>query len=241
MISDIKLIDSNKKNIFVLSYDGGSSLSYLSWKSHFEKSIMIPLDYKGHGLRSDKKLDSNIFDMADDIAEQIVAISSKKRFIIFGHSMGGLVGWYTMHILKNRYNILPEILCISACKSPDSFKTKRQMITNETLLSNYSLIGHANEHMVKSDYFKEKLLPVIKHDYQLMNNFIYEERLEKISIPFYLFYGTMDTSIVYDEIQSWCSFTTSYYRSFSFDGGHFYFDDNKNRNKLCNILDHLCD
>ena len=130
----------SKKNIFVLSYAGGSSLSYLSWNSHFKKNIMISLDYKGHGLRYNEKLDSNILDMANDIAEQIFDISSKDKFVIFGHSMGGIVGWYTVHILNHRFGILPELLCISACKAPDFFKIKKHIITSENLLSNYNLI-----------------------------------------------------------------------------------------------------
>lgn len=237
---------NNKKIIIFLPYAGGSSLTYLSWQKYLYNYDIYALDYKGHGLRIKESLCSSVIEMAEDIALKIKELIFKERrnFIIFGHSLGGLITWHTTKILEEKYKIFPEKICISACSSPEEFqksihfKIQGETIEeeNQFLIEEFLKNGNINEKIINSSYFKKILLPIIKHDYILINNYRYEEIIKSINIPIYAFYAKDDELVKKENILKWKHLTSNKFRLFEFSGNHYYLEKNSNKEEICNLL-----
>ena len=222
--------------IFLLSYAGGSSLSYISWKPYFVNSVPETLDYKGHGLRQNEKPDNSVEEMAVDIADQIARISENERFAIFGHSMGGLVAWHAAWVLLSKYRMKPERLCLSACPSPMDFSIKLPQNSDE-ILDRLVDSAHIRPDIMESDYFRKKIFPIIKHDYAVVSQQKRSEIIKRISIPLYVFFGLQDELVEEKAIRKWEQFTSKECKFFPFEGTHFYFNDLECKKYLCSILD----
>ena len=237
---------NNKKIIFLLPYAGGSSLTYLSWQKYLYKYEVCALDYKGHGLRIKEKLCSSIIEMAEDIAIKIKDIISKqnKKFILFGHSLGGLIAWHVVDILKKKYEIMPEKLYISACSSPVEFNKSIHFKIigttdeeqNNFLIKEFLENGNIDKSILESKYFQKVLLPIIKHDYVLINTYYYDKDISKINIPICVFYAKNDNLVSRENILKWKCLTLNYFELFEFSGNHYYLENGKNKEKLCKIL-----
>lgn len=224
--------------IYLLSYAGGSSLSYIDWNSYFVNHTLQILDYRGHGLRANENLDNNIEDMAADISEQIVRTFDGGKFVIFGHSMGGIIGWLATWTLLAEYGIQPEILCLSACPSPIDFPMM-PLLNDDEILQSLKDRVRGNADMYQSSFFKERIFPAIKQDYKNLAQYKYNGEVGGLSIPFYAFYGTQDNLVKYESVRRWEQFSLDSFREYAFCGEHFYFDEFNNKQRLCHLLDSL--
>ena len=237
---------NNKKIIFLLPYAGGSSLTYLSWLKYLDKYEVYALDYKGHGLRIKEKLCSSIIEMSEDIAIKIkdIIIEKNKKFTLFGHSLGGLIAWHVVNILREKYKIVPEKLYISACSSPVEFNKSIHFKIigttdeeqNNFLIKEFLENGNINKNILESKYFHRVLLPIIKHDYTLINTYYYDKDISKIDIPIYTFYAQSDKLVLKENILKWKYLTSKNFEIFEFSGNHYYLESEKNKEKLCKIL-----
>lgn len=224
--------------IYLLSYAGGSSLSYISWKPYFIHCDLEILDYKGHGLRQNEIPDDSIESMAADIAEQIVKTAGNDHFIIFGHSMGGIIAWHAAWILISKYKICPDAICPSSCACPLDFSIRLPQSEYE-IIDDLRKNGHASANMFQSKYFLQTVLPIIKHDYQKIFQYQFSGEVKKLSLPIYVFYGTEDELVPENKMTAWQKFSSTECRYFSFRGNHFYFEQDENKKKMCQILDSL--
>lgn len=210
----------------------------MSWRSYFVNNTLETPDYKGHGLRENEKPDNDIQSMAADIAEQIANSIDNEKFIVFGHSMGGIIAWYTSWLLYSEYKMQPEALCLSACPPPDDFSIVLPQNDYE-ILESLKVGSHANFKMLKSKYFKEHMLPIIRHDYQKILQYKFEGEIKRLSIPFYVFCGRKDELVSPDKVSQWRRFTSKDCYLRIFEGQHFYFDELNQRKRLCQFLDNF--
>lgn len=104
---------SKKLVLYTIPFAGGSSLSYLGWNKYLNSDIeLVNLDYSGHGKRIGEVLISNFDDVVWDILTQIKDSLNNRKFLIYGHSMGGMVAYYISRILQEKFQTIPE-LCLS--------------------------------------------------------------------------------------------------------------------------------
>lgn len=235
------------KIIFILPYAGGNSLTYLSWQKYIKNYKIYALDYKGHGLRIKEQLCSSIEEMAEDISEQIkeIILKMNEKFVIFGHSLGGIIAWHTINILRKKYEISPEKLYISSCSTPIEFHKiihfkisgENEEEQNKFLLKQLSSENHINKKIIENRYFKKVFLPIIKHDYLLIDAYCFDKSIEKIDFPIQVFYAKNDKLVKKKNILKWQDLTVNDCKFLEFPGNHFYFEDENNKERLCNILD----
>lgn len=240
---------NNKKIIFFLPYAGGTSLTYISWRKYFDNYDIYCLDYKGHGLRGEEDFCLSINEMSEDISSKIrdILLKENRKFIIFGHSLGGIITWHVTNILKSKYGILPEKICISACSTPTEFHKSihfkilgnTEEEKNKFLIEEFLKKGNIKTSIIKSKYFQEVLIPIIKHDYKLINNYYFNEKIEKLNIPIHVFYAKDDYLVSKENIEKWSFFTSNDFKIYEFLGDHYYLEKEENKERICKLLNEL--
>lgn len=223
------------KNIFLLPFAGGSSLIYNKWK--FKGLDPHPAEYSGHGFRYQEPLAGCMEDMVDDVTAQIgrALPQGEGDFLLFGHSMGGLIAWLTAQRLK------PSALYVSACEPPGVLDAGRyrKYESEDALMGYIRDYKRLSRKRMESKIFLDKLLPVIKNDYKLLSEYEYKET-GKLDIPIRIFCSREDTLMRYEMMQKWEGYSSDV-QFYELSGDHFYIEDDGVRKTVIGLIEDSCD
>jgi surfactin synthase thioesterase subunit len=85
------------------------------------------------------------------------------------------------------------------------------------------------------------LLPIARSDYKLFENYLFKDPRIILATPMTTFFGSADEPETLACIVKWAGYTTKSTRNVSFDGGnHFYFVDEKHRERVLQEIVNIC-
>jgi external thioesterase TEII len=141
-----------------------------------------------------------------------------KPFVLFGHSMGGLVVYRIAQKLEQR-GIFPEAVIISAVQPPH---TKRKQLTHldDGAFLNYVIdIGGVPAELVKAREVLEYFLPSIRADFKALETFEHTDH-SLLRAPVHILNGEKDEPCMQDA-SGWRQWTKRI-RYYTFEGGHMF-------------------
>ncbi len=236
-----KRTGGKKPVLFAFPYAGGTALSYMNW-SLPETLRFIPLDYKGHGLRSRQELDGSIQEIAEDMAEVIFSkLKEGESFSIFAHSMGGVIAWYTIRKLKEKYDLKPDCFFPSCSAAPAYFPPETHAFGSDEIVMDYLKKNmRMSEKTLKNPRFQKLFLPAILHDFKIIREYRNTDGGEKVSFPIYAIASEEDDLISPAMAEKWQELTDGDFALSQVEGGHFYFEDPERRKRLLDDLSGKC-
>ena len=211
-----------KRNIFCLTFAGGSSYHYREFQKFTAGSTHIfPVELPGRGKRFSEPLLTNIHEMVEDVLGQIAPVLDKP-YTIYGHSLGAKLGYLlTKRIIGGN---LPEPLhlFVSGSEGPSSEPRER----NRHLLPSGKFKALLNrfegtpaevlENSELMDFFE----PIIRADFQAVDTYVYEYS-EPFDIPVTVMIGR-DDRLTAEGVMKWQDITTRRISVREFPGGHFF-------------------
>lgn len=212
---------------------------YLRWSRFLPKWInLIPLELPGRGTRLHETpledFNALVQTILDDYQEYM-----QQPFAFFGHSMGALLAYGISQALvaKNhtsKYVVLPEIILLSACPSPDKCDPNRFPNTHDrdALITHLREQGGTVEALFDSPELLDMTLNILAADYRLLQGFQYKQALP---LPLFMqvLYGKSD-DIHLENLLSWQYYSHKEITLHEFNGGHFYIQDQQSI-----VLDHI--
>lgn len=224
-----------QKELYLLPYAGGSSLSYHGW--HLGEDVkVIPLDYKGHGVRLRENYDKTFDELVDDIVEEISNRTNGMDVNVFGHSMGSLVAWDAVNKLINQ-GFKCNNLIVSACVPPHlfNFSMYNTLATQEGLLNFIRTGNRLSENQINSKLFRDIICPISLNDYRLLSEYR-KEAWTKVDARITCLYGEADPMIDKNVMSVWQEYTTKELHEYIFPGDHYYIEDRHNLNRIEEIM-----
>jgi medium-chain acyl-[acyl-carrier-protein] hydrolase len=212
---------------FCLPHAGGSSINYLKWNKFFPDDFYWnPLELKGRGSRSEEPLSHDFNEVVTDIFESIGnLVVNDLKYVIFGHSMGGLLAYETTLKLQ-KFNIpLPLHLFISGRVPPHILKRQDLCLTDEELKFQIFKLGGLSRNILKNREWNDLFLPIIKADYHLLENYQYSPQENRLDIGITAFGGDNDPEVSETELTEWQKYTNKSFSCKIFPGDHFYLND----------------
>jgi len=225
---------SDKIVLYTIPFAGGSSFSYSDWNKYLDRNIeLVNLDYSGHGKRMDEDLINSFDEVVDDMLKLIINHVDKSKFMIYGHSMGGMVAYYVSHILQDNFHMNPNCLFIGGCPSPKFFSCDRKKYERNMIIEQMLKDNRIDLEIAESDEFNSIIYPIIENDYNMLcRNFdgIFNELLFNITI---CLGGLKDDTVDSLGIQDWNNYISRVvYRLV--DDAH-YFNESSSE-VVCNII-----
>ncbi len=220
---------SEKKDVFLLPFAGGSSLIYKQWQhTNFR---FHGIDYSGHGFRYQEPLPESIEALTDDVIRQMECVQAD-HFALFGHSMGGLIAWMVTQKLTRK----PDVLFISACEPPECLDvTRYQKYGNDDTLMQYIIdYDRLPEKQRNTKVFQEIIFPFIKNDYRILSEYRYVPA-ENLDVPMVILYSREDTLMRYEVMEKWKEYGKNV-SFFQMKGDHFYLEEEQGREKILEIV-----
>lgn len=221
------------KNIklFCLPYAGGiADMIYKSWRPFIDKQIeIIPVELSGRGRRINEPFYKNSKEALDDIYSKIVSeVQADDEYIIYGHSMGAILAFETVHRLMENEAKMPQHLFLSGRKAPNCIVKKEDFLAElpeEEFKNKILNLNGTSKEIFENQILADMFIPILRNDYKVLESFFYQER-KKIDIPVTVLSGNRD-NITVNEIIDWNKITDKEFDYHILDGNHFFINERK--------------
>ncbi|WP_428229097.1 thioesterase II family protein [Flavobacterium sp.] len=209
--------------VIAFPFAGGNKYSYQKFSQN--NSNFVVIEYPGRGKRIKEELIIDINSLIEDLLPQIKnEINSCDDYIIYGHSMGGLIGYLICHKIE-QLGIKKPLKFVVSGRNPPFFK-KGKMIScflNEEFWKEVTKMGGIPDEVSNHPDLIDFYLPILKSDFTAVEN--YKHVLEgKLNIPIDVFYGS-DEGIKAEDIIGWKDMNTHEVTINQMIGNHFFIFD----------------
>lgn len=215
---------------------GGTASAYRSWPSRMGSDIEVhAVQYPGH----EDRLGEPMIDRMDTLVEQVVAeivpfVSG--RFALFGHSMGGAVAYEVALRLRALGVPEPDHLFISG-RQPPQYNRPGTLHTkdDQAVVDELIRLKPANAELMAEPELAAIVLPVVRNDYRLIETYQPTDS-PPLRCPITALVGVDDTELTVAQAADWSACTQGPMRLHTFDGDHFYLQEQEQRSMVIDIV-----
>jgi len=211
--------------IFLISHAGGSSLAYRTWPRELPEHgfSLVPLEFPGHGRRSNESLLRDVPTLVSDLISQMGSAVYEGEFMVFGHSLGGLLA-YEVAIALQAFGLPPARgLIISGANPPHRLKLKAQhQLDDENFLAYVKKYGGVDERFMTDQAAMAFFTDVLRADYQALECHDWRHR-GKVCAPVSVVCADDDPAVHRPYLDEWSQYTERNASITSIGtGGHLY-------------------
>ncbi len=216
-----------KSNLICIPYAGGSKYSFKDLKPFLNPSIeMTTLELPGRGKRIFAPLLNDVHSIVDDIYQQIMPLLTR-NYMLYAHSMGGLLGSMLIRKIQREQQRLPVQFLVTGCSCPKYRNRPGELVLHKLddagLKAELQKLGGFPEEILASDELMDFFLPILRADIQALETYVHEEQA-KYSVPIKVIAG--DNEKIDDEqLFGWELETSGTFEATRMSGNHFFILD----------------
>lgn len=205
--------------IIAFPFAGGSKYSYPKFTQNLSQFTVI--EYPGRGMRVNDEMIIDIDLLMEDLFLKVKQeINSCEEYIIYGHSMGALVGYLVCHRIQQLGMKKPLKLVVSGRKAPSIKRGKVLSLLQDNLFWQEVIKkGGIPDEFQNHPELIAFYTPILKTDFKAIENYQYIKK-EKLTIPIDVFYGSKEATE--EEMQDWKDETTAEVTITKMEGNHFF-------------------
>lgn len=211
-------------NIIAFPFAGGSVYSYNFLKPLLDQQgiSLHVIEYKGRGNRIQEPLMYSLNEIVEDVFQKVVkCINNKERYIIYGHSMGALVGYLICHKIEKLAFNSPIKLIVSGRKGPSrKIEKKIADYPNDLFWEEVINFGGVSSELEQSIELRDFFEPVLKADFKSIESYVHSIA-HPLSISIDVFYGDQELKEPLDFL-SWEKESVKEVKVKSLPGNHFF-------------------
>jgi len=144
-------------------------------------------------------------------------------FAVFGHSVGGLIGFEWSRRAYRERRLRPVCLFASACAAPHLARGDDPVheLPDEEFIARLQELGGLPEELMADPEMRAMLLPIMRADCKLSDTYPFKPA-EALASPIFALGGEDDASVPRDRIEPWREHTAGTFALESVPGGHFF-------------------
>ena len=212
--------------LFCFPHAGGGTTGYRSWLPTLPTRIELQaVRLPGRESRLREPLNT---DLKTVVAEIVRALPTDKPFAFFGHSMGSLLAFETVRMLRKLGRPTPQLLFVSARPAPNLPPADSALhhlpdpLFIERIQQRYDAIPAM---VLQSAELLELVRPILRADFTLIETYQYRDQ-PGIPCPIVALGGLQDTP-TQESLAAWRAHTSAEINLHLFPGGHFYLDEHR--------------
>lgn len=211
-------------NLFCLPFAGGNKYSYQKYLEKAPSFLnIIPMEYPGRGARIKEALISDVDALVTDLYNQIQKNIGLADYAIYGHSMGGLIGYLLTRKLVENNHKLPLHLFITGTSGPsaESRSSKnRHLLPKEEFIQELKDLDGIPDEILQNEDLLGYIEPILRSDFKTCETYQYKEH-DPLNIPFTVITGT-DENMEIEDIHLWQKETECVVDFRQIPGKHFF-------------------
>jgi len=226
---------SSKIKIIALPFSGGNIYSYDVFRKNISDNfdwITYELPGRGNRISEDFLLDVN--SVVDDILEKMSSTIGKFNYVIYGHSLGALLGYELAKKIETLNLPAPLFLFFTGRGSPAI--SDRERITDlpeEQFWTRVSEMGGTSSAILESEELKLFLAPILRSDFKISENYSYKQMSKPLSTPVFIGIGNEeligDEKIKWEHLLKWQETTSKDFSVDFYKGDHFFIFKHSNQ------------
>ncbi|MGZ4163471.1 MAG: thioesterase II family protein [Tumebacillaceae bacterium] len=206
------------KNLICFPHSGAFSTAFRPISQFVSADWgVIAIDPPGHGTNRTKLLE-DIQQMVD-LYEQALEPRFSTPFVLFGHSLGGLVVYLLAQRLEKR-GIRPDAVIISACKPPHLPRKQVTHFNEQEFLEYIISLGGISRELAQHQELLDLFMPVIRADFKSIETFDHTDHT-LLESPVYVFSADEDHAATHEDSQGWTKWA-KHVEFHTFTGGHMF-------------------
>jgi len=147
-----------------------------------------------------------------------------RPYVIFGHSVGALVGFEWARQLRRLGCLDPLHLVVAARRAPHR-REQREPIAHLPQADFIDAVRRRYDgipaEILQDPDLLDLLVPTLRADLQLLENYVYEHEAPLAS-PITCFWGREDAETDWDDLEGWRQHSAANFNVQMFPGGHFF-------------------
>lgn len=182
---------------------------------------VINLEYPGRGVRNSESFLKDIDAIVNDIFIKIIDEIGKEPYMIYGHSMGALVGYLVCQKIEES-GIRPPLKLIVSGKNAPSIKNERVLshLPDPLFWEEVIKIGGIPNELQSHHELIKFYIPILRADFEVFESYTHVKK-KKLALPIDVFYGT-EEEISENEVKEWENETTEEVVVKPLKGNHFF-------------------
>jgi pyochelin biosynthesis protein PchC len=215
-----------------LPHAGGSPGYFAPWRRHLPSDIALTVaqypsrdeNMTGPATRDPMHLASLLADAMSELTDL--------PYVLFGHSLGGLLAFELTREMQCRGLRGPRLLCISACKAPvhlpSAFVRRAVALPEADFLHFVGALGGLSPDILDNTELCRIIGTAVRHDFDLMARYRYRPGAP-VHAPVALLHGDRDSHLTIDHLLDWRLEAQIEPERHLLAGDHFYLEDGDNQ------------
>ena len=225
--------------IIFLPFAGGDHSYFYRFSKYLIPEITIsPIKLKGRGENLGGTLYSSFIEMKEDILSQI-NIPNDEEYIIFGHSMGGMLAYELYFDLEEKLGYPASKIIISSCPPPNLINkysnAPKHSLSNYEYMKEIIKIGGTSSDILNCPNLIDLMVPVIKKDFYNIKRYSNVENNRIIHSRLIILWGTEETKLT-NIIKLWKLYNNKNIHFIMLSGTHFHL--NNHIEYIANIINY---
>ena len=218
--------NAEKIKLFCFHHAGGSASFFSDWYKGLSEEISVyPVQLKGRGFEDGVKPYGSMEEAGSQIACEIYKIRNGPLYF-YGHSMGGVLAYYTAYVLQSHYGLTLDKLFVSGSIPTLGELTGRRekrlfQLSDEDFCKFLLDYGAIDNRILSIPQFHQFFLPVIRSDFEMTERFR-ADPAKKLLCDTVVYGGTQDRIVDPSQLRAWDTFTRGSVLYRLFDGDHFF-------------------
>lgn len=215
-------------HLFCFPYAGGSINSLRPLVSHIDAHVSCHIaSLPGRGARFAEAPVASIGRLGSFLCDAIEQIQPR-HFVLYGHSMGGILGFEVARELRRRGFTAPAGLVVSAVSAPHRFGRPeaeyRHDLPRAEFIAYLRTLEGTPPAFFEHPELMEMMLPMLRADFQACDTYAFRPETP-LDIPIRALSGKDDRDVREACMQAWSVHTRSSFRLSVHQGGHFFIEE----------------
>ncbi|MCQ9184101.1 alpha/beta fold hydrolase [Streptomyces sp. IBSBF 2953] len=206
--------------LYCLPNAGGGGTHYLSWRTLLPRSVWVqPVQLPGreNRLAEDPRFETG--EVADALREH-----ADRPYVLYGHSMGGVLAFEAAAELARRGARLPERILVAASPAPQAdagWARRWAGLSEQQLLDEVVALGGVPRQVLEHPRLSRRITKVLASDVAWLANRPAGPRTA-LPVPIVALAGERDPLVRAESMTDWADCTSEHFRLHVIDGGHLF-------------------
>lgn len=212
--------------LFCLPYAGAGASIFRGWPAALRGVAELwPVHLPGRERRLSDRAPDTVVALAGEVARGLAACLDRP-FVLFGHSMGGLLSFEVARQLRRLDLPLPRALLVSGYGGPHLPDTRPRIhaLPDAAFLEAIGALDGTPEDVLANTELMALLLSLLRADFRMVETYRFQPGVP-LDMPIHVYGGRDDKDAPRKALEAWSAQTTGPATVTLFEGGHFYLKD----------------
>lgn len=218
--------DPDRIPLLCLPFAGGGASAYRSWRRAQPAGIEIcPIQLPGREARIRETPHRRVEALVEELAPTLAPLAGR-RWALFGHSMGALIGFELTRRAAEWDLLPPAHLFVSAARPPAAMRRGAPLhaLPDAAFLATLRELKGTPEEVLAHDELMDLLLPILRADFEMCETFMHPGG-GPLGVPITAFGGAHDPQVSEDDLEGWGRETTGSFDVVRLPAHHFYLEE----------------